>query len=103
MLICGSATISDILVLLEHSRYTLAPVKKGPGLIIFFGLNIAQRGDHSISVDSEENPMGIKPFLLSRIHHGQQMDPLNSVDISLFASVNSFVGWIAATTSFMSA
>lgn len=79
MIISGSAEMPDTLVQLIISRFTLGTVKIEPGFITFFGLNITQREDHSISVDDDEKMMQLESFALSRVLWCQKVDLLKAI------------------------
>lgn len=80
-------------------RFKFGDVKHGPGKLRFLGNNTVQNVDITVETDADENLEAVTGYHLSRQRHKQFDQPLNKIKKSVFASVNSLLGWIDTIAS----
>lgn len=80
-------------------RFLIRIVTKGPGPLRYFGLNIFQSDDYSISVDTDNKLDSLNSLPMSSISHQQLVISFIKIESEAFASLNSSVGWLCITSS----
>lgn len=80
-------------------RFKFGDVKHGPGKLGFFGTNTVQNGDFTIKTDAGDKLNAVTEYPFSRQRRKQFDQPLNKIEKSVFASVNSSLGWIGTAAS----
>jgi len=79
--------------------YSLGTVVYGPGTFLFFGLNISQDTDMSISVDADEKLNSYECYPISRLRRKEVESNLTALEMKSFSSVNSSLGWLGIAAS----
>lgn len=74
--------------------FTLDTITQGLGISRYFGLNITQLNDMTITFDVEDKLLAIEAMRLSRFCRRQHDDTLNYIDSKSFASLKSIIGWL---------
>lgn len=82
-----------------RSRYKLGTVVFGPGNFLFFGLQISQDTDHTITIEGDDKLSALQCYPLSRQRRKEGEKLLNDIEKSSFRSVNSSVGWLGSAAS----
>ena len=82
-----------------QSNYELGTVVYGPATFLFYGLQICQDTDYSITLQGDEKINGLEGFPISRQRRKEGDTALNPVEMSSFRSVNSSIGWLGIAAS----
>lgn len=82
-----------------NKSFKLGTVVKGPGSMRFFGINIEQDEDNTITTDAEDKLNDLTEYCLSRTRRKQFGSSLNQIEKNHFASINSSLGWIGTAAS----
>lgn len=98
-LICGQTKVVDDVIRSIGQIFTLGTIIHGPGLLRYFGLNIVQHDDMTITIDGDDKLNGIYTAPITRTRRRDTTDMLNPAEKRVFASINSSVGWLGITAS----
>lgn len=99
LLICGEEQVVDKAVSKFQNSFTLGTIAHGPGLLRFFGLNITQHEDYSLSIDGDDKLCSIATAPMTHVRQRDTTDPLSLAQLKIFASINSASGWLGITAS----
>lgn len=92
ILICGPPDHVDDVILKIEKHFTLGTLSHGPGTLRYFGLNILQYDDYSVSIDGNDKLDAIATLPITRVGRRELESLLNNAGSKAFASVNSSVG-----------
>lgn len=79
--------------------YELGEIAQGPGVLIFFGLNLVQDSDFSVTIDAENKLKSIVPYAIKRNRRHQLDKKMNGIELKAFRSLNASLGWLGITSS----
>ena len=82
-----------------QDNYELGTIAYGPGSFLFYGLQISQLEDFTISVHADDKLNAIECYPIDRNRRKQNDSILNSIEERSFRSVNSSLGWIGTVSS----
>ena len=82
-----------------QSKYELGTVVCGPGLFLFFGLQVEQDSDMRVKIHGDDKFQVICYSSLSRYRSKMMTEDPNEIELRSFRSVNSSIGWLATNTS----
>ena len=82
-----------------EKRFKLGTVVRGPGNLRFFGLQVIQDQDLSITVDGNEKLDKSEPYPVSKVRRKQITELLNAVEKHAFMSINSSIGRLGFAAS----
>ena len=80
-------------------RYELGTVVYGPGSFLFFGLQVYQETNYSITIQADEKISSLECYPIFRERRRESSIPLNEIEKSSFRSVNSSIGWLGIAAS----
>ena len=90
--------VSEVIHKIENN-YKLGAVVYGPGTFLFYGLQITQDTDYSITVQSDEKLSKLEGYPVDRQRRKQIETSLNAAEMHYFRSVNSSIGWLGIAAS----
>lgn len=96
-LIYGTPYLVDPLIAHIDDRLSIRKVSNCPGNLRFFGLNIFQLEDMSITVDRDEKLNSIETMSISQSRHRGTTYYINNLEAKEFSSINSVIGWLGIT------
>lgn len=99
VLVTGKVSDVDGFIRLFNQNFTLGTFLHGPQLLRFYGLNIYQHEDYSVSINATDNIEALEPFPLSIIRRRKIEEPLNSIVTSSYTYLNSSIGWLGMAAS----
>ena len=82
-------------------HFKLGEVVHGPGTLRFFGMNIIQNEDYSISIHADDKLKQLEPFPISRSRRRQVDDKMNDIEKKSFMSINASIGWLGTNASIL--
>lgn len=82
-----------------NNKYKLGEVVSGPGNLRFYGLNITQEEDFSVSIHADDKLVSIEPYPISRTRRSQIDENMNDIERKAFMSINASIGWLGITVS----
>ena len=82
-----------------HQKFKLGEVVHGPGTLRFYGLNLIQDTDYSVSIHADDKLNAIEPYPISRTRRRQIDDQMNDIEKKAFMSINASSGWLGITVS----
>ena len=97
--IAGVPAVVDNFVKRFNCQFKLGTITKGPGELKFYGLDVTQRNDLSITVTCDEKVNTLEPYPISKTRRKQTSDKLNDVEKHEFMSINSSLGWLGIAAS----
>lgn len=80
-------------------KLTLRTITHGLGLLRYYGLNVLQHDDYSVTIDGNGKLGARETHSITRTRRRELDYPLNSVEGKTFASINSSNGWLGITAS----
>lgn len=82
-----------------HQRFALGTFNHGPGKLRFFGINTIQNEYFTVDTDADDKLEAVTEYPITRPRRKQSDQELNKLEKSVFASVNSSIGWIGTASS----
>lgn len=82
-----------------HKHFKFGAVNRGPGKLRFFGINTMQNEDFTVGTDADDKLDAVTEYPFTRRRRKQSEEELNTIEKSVFASVNSSLGWIGTAAS----
>lgn len=82
-----------------QKQYELGTVVYGPGIFLYFGLQIIQHDDCSIEIHGDDKINSIECYPITRQRRKQGEEILNAVEVSSYRSMNSSIGWLGIGAS----
>lgn len=89
ILICDPSDHVDSIFNMIQQKFTLGTVTHGPGLFRYFGLNITQHYDFSVTIDGGEKLIALDTHPTTRVRRSELESCLNAAEARAFASINS--------------
>lgn len=81
-----------------NKRFELGTVSTGPGKMRFFGINTVKNEDYKIETTDDDKMEAVTEYPHTRKRRKHADEKLNKLEKSVFASVNSSIGWIGTVT-----
>lgn len=72
----------------------LGEVGQGPGELRYYGKNIIQEVDFTISIHGDENLRAIEPYDLSQVSRRHFVKKMNEVETKSILSIHASIGWL---------
>lgn len=94
--------VHDIITTINQ-RFLLGTIAHGPGHLRYFGINILQEANLSVTVEADDKPLEISSATISRGRRGDQLSLLATIEIKAFSSLKWINGWLGITSSPFSA
>lgn len=79
--------------------YKIGTIVHLPGSFRFFGLTVEQEENADIRISAEDKLQDISPYTLTRPRRKSSQEPLTSVELYSFQSVNGSLGFLGMTVS----
>lgn len=99
LLFCGPDHIVDESISRFKAHFTIGTVVRGHGTVRYFGINIIQHEDFTVTVNGDDELDALGAYSISRICRRNYLEPLNPPEVKSFASINSSVKWLGITVS----
>ena len=94
VLITGSRINIENFIAQVQSKYELGTVVYGPGQFLFFGLQLEQDSNMTVTIHGDAKLQAICCSSLSRHRRKMMTEDLNEIELRSFRSVNSSKGWL---------
>lgn len=82
-----------------NDRFKLGGVVHGPSVLRFFGLNIIQDEDCTMTIHADDKLQALEPYPISRPRRCQLDDVMNEIEVKSFMSINTSIAWLGITAS----
>ncbi len=82
-----------------ESMYKLGTIVYGPTNFLFFGLQVIQDYDMTVSIHGDGKLNALSCFPIDRHRRKQVEEVLNEVELRSFRSINSSIGWLGTNAS----
>ncbi|PXF49341.1 hypothetical protein BWQ96_00915 [Gracilariopsis chorda] len=79
--------------------FQLGTIVFAPGTFQFYGLTVTQYDDYSVTVHGDDKLQSFEPFPIDRNRHRQVDEPFNQLELRVFRSLNSSIGWLGIAAS----
>lgn len=97
ILLTGPSSTTDAIVEAINVQFFLGTIVHGPGRIRYFGFNITQHDDMSITVDENDKLHDLETMPLTQSRRREYESQHNNVEKKAFSSENCSIGWLGAT------
>lgn len=98
-LLCGEPAVVDDVIDNISKSFKLGTILHGPGVLRYFGLNVTQHDDFTVTIDGDDKLNAIGTAPITRVRRRDVTDTLTPAEIKMFASINSSVGWLGIAAS----
>lgn len=99
VLLAGPKELLKDLINKIQKKYELGTVVYGPGSFLFFGLQVCQEIDSSITIQADEKISSLECYPITRQRRKESSILLNELEMSSFRSINSSIGWLGTAAS----
>ena len=82
-----------------NDKFELGEVVHGTDKLCYYGMNLIQNEDYTVSILANDKIQLIKPYPISIIRRRQCDEKVNEVELKSFTSINASIGWLGITAS----
>lgn len=99
ILLTGTDSSMRLFITEFNKKFTLGEVVHGPNSLRFYGMNLIQESDWSVTIHADDKLQSLEPYPISRTRRRQIDDQMNDIEKKAFMSINASIGWLGITTS----